>query len=111
MPVTLGSVLVTAIGTTAPFSAISGASRLILSDGSAVLPYSVFRASASLFCLKASAGHSLASRGESREREAAEAEPDQAAGDGALEDRASRAIGRVGKVVHRILSLLIAHAR
>jgi len=38
MPVTLGSVLVTEIATTAPFSAISGASRLILSDAVAVLP-------------------------------------------------------------------------
>ena len=38
MPVTFGSVLATAIGTTAPFSAISGASRFTLSEGSADLP-------------------------------------------------------------------------
>ncbi|MGY2931709.1 hypothetical protein ACVWZ6_001311 [Bradyrhizobium sp. GM6.1] len=35
---TLSSVVVTEIGTTPPFSAISGASSLTLSDGSAVLP-------------------------------------------------------------------------
>ena len=36
--VTSASVVVTEIGTTAPFSAISGASIFTLSEGSAVLP-------------------------------------------------------------------------
>ena len=62
MPVTFGSVEETAIGTTAPFSAISGASRLILSDASAlVLPYRSLSVSASLFCLNAFCGQVFAS--------------------------------------------------
>src|SRR3990170_3066797 len=55
--VTSDSVEVTEIGTTAPFSAISGASSLILSDFSAVLPYSSLIASSLLFCLNASSGY------------------------------------------------------
>ena len=61
--VTFGSVVLTLIGTTAPFSAISGASSLTLSDASADLPYNALRASASFFCLKAFAGQPAASGG------------------------------------------------
>ncbi len=59
--VTPGRAVVTEIGTTAPFSAISGASRLTLSETSGVLPYSALRAPASVFCENASFGHLLAS--------------------------------------------------
>src|SRR3982075_452571 len=55
--VTSASVVLTEIGTTEPFSAISGASSLTLSEGSAVLPYSALMASASLFALNASIGY------------------------------------------------------
>src|SRR3954471_2711674 len=55
--VTSASVVVTDTGTTAPFSAISGASSLTLSDASAVLPYSALIVSASVFCLNASSGY------------------------------------------------------
>src|ERR1700761_301415 len=60
--VTSGSVVETEIGTTAPFSAISGASRLTLSETSGVLPAkSVLIASAAVFWPKASFGHLAAS--------------------------------------------------
>src|SRR5450631_3628947 len=55
--VTSASVVETEIGTTAPFSAISGASSLTLSDGSAALPYSALMASASPLALNASSGY------------------------------------------------------
>ncbi|CCD93229.1 hypothetical protein BRAO375_2490004 [Bradyrhizobium sp. ORS 375] len=59
MEVTFGSVVVTAIGTTPPFSAISGASSLILSEASWSRPYSALIASPAFFCLKASSGYLL----------------------------------------------------
>src|SRR5882757_7216169 len=55
--VTSASVELTEIGTTAPFSAISGASSFTLSEASAVLPYSDLIASSLFFCLNASSGY------------------------------------------------------
>src|SRR3954464_4999468 len=55
--VTFGRVGVRAIGTTPPFSAISGASSLLLSQASCSLPYSALIASPTFFCLKASSGY------------------------------------------------------
>ena len=106
MPVTLGSVLATAIGTTAPFSAISGASRLTLSDGSARLAVERLERVGLALQLEGVGRPVLGvGIGESRKREGAQAEAREAAGDGALQDGASRGIGRVGKFVHCILSL------